>query len=69
MSEVTEKDFLERLYKVVSKLAIIAMTQSGRFQKTWNNYFSSLDIKPHIVRTYKLEKEKFIEDIDIGLIY
>jgi hypothetical protein len=64
MTEVTEEDFLLRLYEVVYKLSGIAKTQSYRFQKIWNNYFSSLDIKPHIVRNIPLEKEKFLEDID-----
>ncbi len=64
MSEITEKDFLNRLYEVVYKLSGIAKTQSFRFQKIWDNYFSSLDIKPHKIRNIPLEKEKFLQDID-----
>ena len=64
MSEITEENFLKRLYEVVYKLSGIAKTQSYRFQNIWNNYFSSLDMKPHIVRNIPLEQEKFLHDID-----
>ena len=64
MSEISEQEFLIRLYDVVYKLSSIAKTQSYRFKKIWDNYFSSFDIEPHIVRNIPLEKEKFLEDID-----
>ncbi len=64
MSEKLEHDFLDRLYKVVSKLSNIAMTQFFRLKKLWEAHFSSLDIKPHEIRTFSIDKDKFFNDIE-----
>ncbi|GAG26568.1 unnamed protein product, partial [marine sediment metagenome] len=42
----------------------IAKTQSDRLKKEWDESFSSLPEKPHLVRSVRAEKEKFLTDID-----
>jgi len=64
MTEVSEKEFLNKLLDVVSKLSNIVKTQSPRFQKKWDEYLKPLNEKPHLVRQIPLDKEKFLHDID-----
>ncbi len=64
MTEVSEKEFLNKLLEVVHKLSTIAKTQSYRFKKKWDEYLKPLNSKPHIVRQIPLDKEKFLNDID-----
>ncbi|MHA1282754.1 MAG: hypothetical protein ACTSQP_09650 [Promethearchaeota archaeon] len=64
MPVVSEQEFLERLADVVKKLAGIANTQSYRFKKIWDDYFGVLNTKPHIVRSVKVDKERFLQDIN-----
>lgn len=69
MTEVTEKDFLERLHEVSSKLIVIANTQSSRFKTKWNEYLKPFNDKPYVVRKLPLplNKDKFINDIDFRI--
>ncbi len=64
MTNVSGEEFLNKLYTVVYKLYTIANTQSYRFKKEWDENFSSLKEKPHLVRYIKVEKEKFLTDDD-----
>jgi len=64
MAEVSEDNFLLRLYEVVYKLSSIAKTQSARYKNIWNNYFQPLPLNPHIVRNIPLAKERFFTDLD-----
>jgi len=64
MTNVSGEEFLNKLYTVVYKLYTIANTQSYRFKKEWDENFSSLKEKPHLVRFIKVEKEKFLTDDD-----
>ena len=64
MTNVSGEEFLNKLYTVVYKLYTIAKTQSDRFEKEWGENFSSLKEKPHLVRSIKVEKNKFLSNID-----
>ena len=64
MTHVTGEEFLNKLYSVAHKLYTIASTQSVRFKKEWDENFASLKVNPHLVRYIKIEKEKFLTDID-----
>ena len=64
MTNVSEVEFLNKLYTVVDKLYAIAKTQSYRLEKEWVENFTSLKEKPHLVRYIKVEKDKFLTDID-----
>ena len=64
MTTVSEKEFLTKLMDVVKKLEVLANTQGFRFKTKWNEYLNPVNDKPHVVRPIKLDKEKFIEDID-----
>lgn len=64
MTNVSGEEFLNKLYTVAYKLYTIASTQSNRFKKEWDENFASLNAEPHLVRYLKIEKEKFLIDID-----
>jgi hypothetical protein len=64
MTNVTGEEFLNKLYTVSYKLYTIASTQSNRFKKEWDENFASLKVEPHLVRYIKVEKEKFLTDLD-----
>ncbi len=64
MTNVSGEEFLNKLYTVVYKLYTIAKTQSDRFEKEWGENFSSLKEKPHLVRSIKVEKDKFLSNLD-----
>lgn len=64
MTTVTEKEFLTKLMNVVKKLEVLANTQGYRFKTKWKEYLNPVNDKPHLVRQIKLDKEKFIEDIE-----
>ena len=64
MTNVTSEEFLTKLFSVVYKLYTIAKTQSDRLKKEWDENFTSLPEQPHLVRSIKAEKEKFLTDID-----
>jgi len=64
MTNVSGEEFLNKLYVVAYKLYTIASTQSYRFKKEWDENLSSFKEKPHLVRYIKVEKEKFLTDID-----
>ena len=64
MTDVSEKEFLAKLLNVVHKLAGIANTQGARFSTKWEEYLNPLKAKPHKIRQRKLDKVKFIEDIN-----
>lgn len=64
MTNVSGEEFLNKLYTVVYKLYTIAKTQSDRFEKEWDENFSSLKERPHLVRSIKVEKNKFLSNID-----
>lgn len=70
MTTVTGKEFLTKLMNVVKKLEVLANTQGYRFKTKWKEYLNPVNDKPHVVRQIKLDKEKFIEDIDyrIGIL-
>lgn len=62
MTNVNEEIFLNKLYEVVYKLSGISKTQSYRFNKEWEEYLSSLNQKPHLVRQIAVQKDKFLND-------
>ena len=62
MTNVNEEIFLNKLYEVVYKLSGISKTQSYRFNKEWEEYLSSLNQKPHLVRQITVQKDKFLND-------
>ncbi|MBY8979214.1 MAG: hypothetical protein KGD72_02380 [Candidatus Lokiarchaeota archaeon] len=64
MTNVTSEEFLTKLFSVVYKLYTIAKTQSDRLKKEWDENFASLPEQPHLVRSVRAEKEKFLTDID-----
>jgi hypothetical protein len=64
MTNVTGDEFLNKLFTVAYKLYTIASTQSIRFKKEWEENFASLKLEPHLVRYIKVDKEKFLADID-----
>jgi hypothetical protein len=64
MTNVTGEEFLNKLHTVSYKLYTIASTQSNRFKKEWDENFASLKAEPHLVRYIKVEKEKFLKDLD-----
>lgn len=64
MTSVTEKEFLDKLLNTVRKLTSIANNQGARFRTKWDEYLKSINDKPHLVRQIKLDKEKFIDDIN-----
>jgi hypothetical protein len=64
MTEVSEKEFLNKLLEVVYKLSSIAKTQSYRFKKKWEDYLQPFNKNPHLVRQIPLDKDKFLKDID-----
>ncbi len=64
MTEVSEEQFLNKLYEVVYKLSNIVKTQSPRFKKKWDEYLKPLNVEPHIVRQIPLDKDRFLKEID-----
>ncbi|NVM18103.1 MAG: hypothetical protein HWN80_10325 [Candidatus Lokiarchaeota archaeon] len=64
MTVVSGEEFLNKLFAVAYKLYTIASTQSNRFKKEWDENFATLKVEPHLVRYIKVEKEKFLTDID-----
>ena len=64
MTIVTEKEFLDKLLNTVRKLTSIANNQGARFRTKWDEYLKPINDKPHLVRQLKLDKEKFIDDIN-----
>ncbi len=68
MTNVTSEEFLIKLFSVVYKLFTIAKTQSDRLKKEWDENFASLLEQPHLVRSIRPEKEKFLTDIDYRIV-
>ena len=64
MTTVSGKEFLTKLMNVVKKLEVLANTQGYRFKTKWKEYLDPVNDKPHLVPQIKLDKEKFIEDIE-----
>ncbi|MHA1471633.1 MAG: hypothetical protein ACTSQW_00885 [Promethearchaeota archaeon] len=64
MTNVSSEEFLLKLFNVVYKLYGIAKTQSDRLKKEWDENFASLEEQPHLVRSIRAEKEKFLTDIN-----
>jgi len=64
MTDVTGEQFLNKLYTVLDKLYSIASTQSSRFKKEWDENFASLNVEPHLIRSIKVDKDKFLTDKD-----
>jgi len=64
MTNVTSEEFLTKLFSVAYKLYTIAKTQSDRLKKEWDENFASLPEQPYLVRSVRVEKEKFLTDID-----
>jgi hypothetical protein len=64
MTELTEKQFLVKLYEVIRKLSGISKTQSYRFKKEWDELLKEFNPEPHLIRQYSVEKESFLNDID-----
>lgn len=63
MTQVSEQEFLVKLYEIVYKLSTLAKTQVYRFKKIWGDYLNPLNDNPHLVRQIPLDKEKFLNDI------
>lgn len=63
MTILTAKEFEDKLLDVIRKLTSIANNQGARFRNKWEEYLKPL-AKPHNVRQIKLDKKKFIEDIN-----
>ncbi|MBY9007467.1 MAG: hypothetical protein KGD63_11985 [Candidatus Lokiarchaeota archaeon] len=64
MTELSKKEFLNRLLKIVKKLSSLSKSQTFRFQHKWNDFLSTINTKPYLVRAIPVEDEKFLEDID-----
>ena len=64
MTNVSGEEFLNKLFSVAYKLYTIASTQSYRFKKEWDENLSFLKEEPHLVRYIKVEKQKFLINID-----
>ena len=64
MTDVTGEQFLNKLYIVLDKLYSIASTQSSRFKKEWDENLTSLNLEPHLIRSIKVDKDKFLTDKD-----
>ncbi len=67
MSEITEKQFLDLLINLIGRLSHIAKTQRYRFRQKWEENFSQIDSKPHLIREIPFEKEKFMKDNEYRL--
>jgi len=63
MTELSEQEFLMKLYEVTRKLSGISKTQSYRFKKEWDDFLKEYNPNPHLIRQFSVEKEKFLEDI------
>ncbi|MHA1459605.1 MAG: hypothetical protein ACTSQR_08095 [Promethearchaeota archaeon] len=68
MTNVTSEEFLTKLFSVVYKLFTIAKTQSDRLKREWDENFASLPEQPHLVRSVRAEKDKFLTDIDYRIM-
>jgi len=64
MTELSEKEFLVKLYEVVYKLSSISKTQSYRFKREWDDYLKEFDPNPHLLRQFSVEKDKFLKDVN-----
>ncbi len=64
MTELSKKDFLNKLLEIVKKLSSLSKSQTFRFQQKWNDFLNNIDIKPHLVRIIPVDTEKFLGDID-----
>jgi hypothetical protein len=64
LTQISEKEFLEKLSDVVGKLISIARAQGSRFEKLWEDLFSSVNEDHHKMRDIKFIGEKFLKDID-----
>ena len=64
MTDLSEKQFLQKLLDVVYKLRGIANTQGARFNSKWDDYLKPINPSPHKIRQIILDKVKFIEDIN-----
>jgi len=64
MTELSKKDFLNKLLEIVKKLSSLSKSQTFRFQQKWNDFLSNTNIKPHLVRIIPVDTEKFLGDID-----
>ena len=63
MTQISEKEFLEKLSDVVGKLISIARAQGSRFEKLWEDLFISIKADHHKMRDIKFIGEKFLKDI------
>jgi len=64
MTELTEHQFLLKLYEVAYKLSGISKTQSYRFKKEWDDYLKEYNSNPHLLRQFSVDKDKFINDVN-----
>ncbi|MBN1214890.1 MAG: hypothetical protein JXA99_05540 [Candidatus Lokiarchaeota archaeon] len=64
MTELSKKDFLNKLLEIVKKLSSLSKSQTFRFQQKWNDFLGGVNIKPHLVRIIPVDTEKFLGDID-----
>ncbi|MHA1490733.1 MAG: hypothetical protein ACTSRI_13875 [Promethearchaeota archaeon] len=64
MTEVSQEEFLIKLFEVICKLSSIAKIQSPRFLKKWDEYLKTINDKPNAVRHISLDKDYFLKDID-----
>ncbi|MHA1804409.1 MAG: hypothetical protein ACTSU4_07725 [Promethearchaeota archaeon] len=62
----SEKEFLEKLFEVIKKLASIANSQSARFKQKWNGYLSAIQKKPYLIRfiPQPLDQERFFNSLE-----
>jgi len=63
LTQISEKEFLEKLSDVVGKLISIARAQGSRFEKLWEDLFISIKADHHKMRDIKFIGEKFLKDI------
>ncbi len=63
MTELSEKEFIAKLYEVVYKLSGISKTQSYRFKREWDAYLNEFEPNPHILRQFSVEKDRFLNDV------
>lgn len=64
MTELSEQQFLVKLYEVVYKLSGISKTQSYRFKREWDAFLSEFEPNPHLLRQFSVEKDRFLKDVN-----
>jgi hypothetical protein len=63
MTELSEQQFLVKLYDVVYKLSGISKTQSYRFKREWDAYLNEFEPNPHLIRQIPVEKDRFLNNV------